>query len=405
MENVELADLDGEVRLFLTAGAPGRSGLARDPYPFLEALRTRGPVHRVSADTWLATGHDAADELLRGTGWLRETPGADTFTLAERVFRRSIPFRDPPDHTRLRKAVAPMFGARAMARLEQQVVLRVEELFAEAREREVFDFRDLAYRLPVLVIGDVLGLPPDDVTRFDTWAETLLHLGDVQVGGASAELLATADEAARSAMSYFDEVIAERRRAPGDDVVSYLVRPESGLTPEEVVGSCVILHIGGHATTTDALTNGMFRLLEHPEQYAALRADPGLATSAAEEFLRYDPPVFVSLPRFAERPRTLAGHRIEEGERVHVVFGAVNRDPARFADPARFDLRRPVGHMAFAAGIHFCVGAALARLEMRIALDALARLPELAPAGSLHDVVWADSFLHRGTTALPVRWA
>lgn len=394
---------------FVSPGGEGREQLARDPFPFLARLRETAPVYRTSEGTWLVTSYAATRELLTGEGWLREDPTPEgELDLATRVFRRSIPFRDPPAHTRLRRAAVGMFTPRAVAAIREGVARRVNEAIEEILPPERFDFRQLAYRIPLMVISDLLGLPRDEVTDFETWATTLLHLGDAQVSDGVADRLRSAEAAATEAAGYFGQIIADRRRSPGDDIISTLVAAETkyDLTAEEIAAMCIIIHIGGHATTTDLLTNGVYRLLTHPAEWKRLKEDPELVPTAVEEFLRYDPPVFVALPRIAAREQEVSGTTIPEGAWVYAVLGAANRDPSVFENADRFDITRADNrHVAFAGGAHFCLGAHLARVEAQETLKAVVRQPrslELAVPDS--GVEWVDSFLHRGTTALPVAW-
>jgi cytochrome P450 len=251
----------------------------------------------------------------------------------------------------------------------------------------------------------MLGVPLADLDRFKLWSDDLaLFVGSAQI---TAEKYARAERAAVEMGGYFRALAAERRREPREDLLSELVAAEAEgqqLSEDELVASAILLLFAGHETTTNLLGTGLLHLLRHPEALARLKADPALAESAVEEMLRYDGPI-AAMTRVAAAPLTLGGRQIARGDRVFAMLNAANRDPGIFAEPERFDIARaPNRQIGFGYGIHFCLGAPLARLEGRIAFPRLlARLDDVA----LEDgpLVWSDSLVLRGLKSLPIRFS
>jgi cytochrome P450 len=368
-----------------------------DPYPVLAALREASPFPaRLPASlpdgALLVVGrYEDCSAILRDPRASSER-FRSLLSAPERERRRPQSFlsMDPPDHTRLRRLVSKAFAPRVIARLAPRVRELSDELLTAAGAdggQRIEVVGTLAYPLPVRIISELLGVPPGDHPRFAGWSASLAHslqprfLSD---GGAAD---AAADQARREFAGYFGELIAARRAHPADDLLSELTRAEDDgqrLSEEELIATCVLLLVAGHETTVSLISNAILALLRHPGQLAALRADPGLAAGAIEETLRYDAPVqFTS--RVARGGMQVGGVTALDGAMLLLLIAATGRDPEAFADPDRFDVRRgAAGHLAFAAGPHFCLGAPLARLEATIAVQAFAtRLtgPELDPAG------------------------
>jgi cytochrome P450 len=212
-------------------------------------------------------------------------------------------------------------------------------------------------------------------------------------------------------LAYFEALLKEKRASPGEDITSMLLAAsesdEAPLTTEEIVATLIILHVGGHSTTTDAISTGQYNLFRHPMAQDRLRADPRLVERAVEEMLRFDPPVTVGIPRIAPVDFELCGVTIPRGDHVYPVLAAANRDPDRFTEPNAFNIEREDNdHLSFSKGIHFCIGAPLGRQEAHEAFTLLAtQYPQLEPAAPLDELEWQDSLPHRGLTTLPVRWA
>jgi unspecific monooxygenase len=307
---------------------------------------------------------------------------------------------DPPDHTRLRRLVSKAFTARLIERLRPRIEQVVQELLADA-SGEVDLIRALAYPLPVILISELLGVPAQDRDRFKGWSDALARGLDPDFLLPAADI-AERDQARLEFAAYFQELSALRRSDPRDDLLSALVAVSDGgdaLTEQELLATCILLLVAGHETTVNLIGNGALALLRHPDQLAWLRTHPEAVPAAIEELLRYDPPVQLTL-RTALQDTELAGATIKRGELVLLLTGAANRDPTVFEDPDRLDLQRAAsGHLSFGLGIHFCLGAPLARLEGEIALAALLRR-DITLAGG--DLAYRDNLVLRGLARLPV---
>jgi cytochrome P450 len=314
-------------------------------------------------------------------------------------------FRDPPDHTRLRALVSKAFTPRTIEVMRGHIQEIVDRLLDRALARGGMDvIEDLAYPLPVTVICEMLGVPVDDHASIRGWSADIARSLDA-IGLPSDPSVAERGRTARRALAdYFRALLPERRARPQADLLSGLLAAEEQgdrLTEPEVISMCLLLFIAGHETTVNLIGNGTLALLRHPEQLARLQADPALVPAAIEELLRYDSPV-QRTARIASTDVELAGHRIARGTMVVTVLGAANRDPAQFAEPDRLDVtRRDVRHIAFGYGIHFCLGAPLARVEGQLALGALLhRAPGLRLAETSPE--WRESSVLRGLKRLAV---
>jgi cytochrome P450 len=311
---------------------------------------------------------------------------------------------DPPDHTRLRSLVHKAFTPRIIAQLRPTIQQLTDDLLDQMQAqagKPVDLIAGLAYPLPVAVICALLGVPQADHHQFHGWSDAIARSLDLT------EETAVYDAAAESAVAltgYLEDLLAERRARPQDDLFSALVAVEEEgerLSTAELFATCALLLIAGHETTVNLIGNGTLALLRHPDQWQRLRAEPGLAESAVEELLRYDSPVQLT-SRMACEEFEYKGSTFRRGQGVAFLLGAANHDPARFAEPARLDLARADNrHLAFGSGIHYCLGAPLARLEGEIAFSTLARrLPNLAL--TTEQVTYRDNYVLRGLTALPV---
>ncbi|MBT2481152.1 cytochrome P450 [Streptomyces sp. ISL-94] len=380
-----------------------------NPYPHYARLRESGPVHRVKTadgeEIWLIVGHDEARQALAhpdvSKNWQSAGLYADrtTTTLSTNMLRS-----DPPHHTRLRRLVAREFTSRRVEALRprvQQVTDELLDAMAAAPDRRADLIRSFAVPLPMTVICELLGVPDLERGSFRQWSTEI-----VAPTGKEAETAAL-----RAMSGYLAELTDAKRHSPGEDLLSALIRTrdEDGdrLSPEELVGMAFLLLVAGHETTVNLIGNGVRALLAHPDQLAALRADPdGLIDGAVEEMLRYDGPLESATFRFARADLEIGGTCIEAGSAVLVALAAADRDPVRFAQPDVFDIRRTgQSHMAFGHGIHFCIGAPLARMEGRIAIRTLLeRFPGLAEDPAAGPREWIPGTLIRGVKQLPVRW-
>jgi len=379
-----------------------------DPYPLFHRLRTEDPVHwEADLEFWALTRYADAVYALREDSLLSSAihdsprPGGVGLSSA-----RWFVFLDPPRHTRLRALVHSAFTPQVVEGLRARIQAIVDELLDRAAEAGRLDLiADLGFPLPAIVIAELLGVPAEDRAQFRAWSADLAAAGGlVRMAADGAERLSRARAGGAALNAYFRDIIRERRRAPRDDLVSRLTGVQSAegtLSEEELVDTCSLLLFAGHETTTNLIGNGMLALLRHPDELSRLRADPSLIGSAVEELLRYDSPVQMRV-RVARETVEIGGRRIAKGQRVLILVGAANRDPARFPDPDRLDIARPDNrHLAFGHGIHFCTGAPLARLEGAIAIRRLLRrFPRLEL--TTDQLAWRETLTLRALNALPV---
>jgi len=325
--------------------------------------------------------------------------------LVERTLRGIVAFRDPPDHTRIRAVLMSAFSPRMVKRVSDMIEgLSARLLDIIAADGEADLHRAYSYPLPALVVGAMLGIPEADLDRFKSWALDIVRL--VGSGAPSDQLAVSAEERFAEMREYLRTLVRSRRRDAGDDLLSAMIDAadcDDRLSEDDIFANTTFLMTAGHETATNMLSNGVISLLRHPHELARLRRDRSLIASAAEEILRFESPVQMT-SRHALGDGEFAGRRVKAGDALQLFLGAANRDPARFPDPDRFDITRPDNrHVAFGMGPHFCLGAALAREELRIALTHLLdRLPNLELA--VDEIAWQPTIDFRGPLSLPVRW-
>jgi cytochrome P450 len=363
-----------------------------NPYPFYLRLRREAPIFWSEAmGAWLLTRYRDAEAALRDPRLISGTRIAaavqqlpETVQPEVRALQNHIStwmgFIDPPDHTRLRALVSNVFTPRMIRSLRPRIQTIVDELLDRVQDAGRMDvIADFAFPLPAIVIAEMLGLPPADREQFKQWSnDVMAFLG---TGRPQVDVARRAQQGVYALKGYLRSIFSQRRQSPQDDLISALLIVEQEgdrLSEEEMFGMCVFLLVAGHETTLALIGNGLLALLRNPEQKQMLQENPGLIDSAVEEFLRYDSPI-QHQTRVAREDFELEGQRILMGDRVLPMLGAANRDPAQFADPDRLDIRRqPNPHLAFGYGIHFCLGAPLARLEGQIAIHTiLRRLPRM----------------------------
>jgi len=380
-----------------------------NPYPFYRALREEDPVHESPLGFWVCTRYDDAVMILRDPRFGREGMAKRMearLGLTQDTSRaRDMLFQDPPDHTRLRALVSRAFTPRVVEVMRphiQEIVDGLLDRVDGARAMDVIE--DLAYPLPVTVICEMLGVPAADQDIFKTWSTDIARSLDAAVLPADSDAIPRGRDARLGLADYFRSLIATRRKDPKPDLLSALIAAEeegNKLSEGELVSTCMLLLIAGHETTVNLIGNGLLALLQHPDQLRALRDDPGLIQTGVEELLRFDGPV-QRTGRMTTAEVEIGDKRIPRDSVVVSVIGAANRDPKQFADPDRLDVsRRDNRHIAFGFGIHFCLGAPLARLEGQIALGTLLRrIPKLALVSNVPE--WRESSTLRGLKSLPV---
>ena len=398
-----------------------------DPYPCYHALRAEAALHwseEFCGGAWLATGYADVAMILRDTrfsvrragGWINSSgPQAQSeLRQFKRIFLRSLLFMDAPQHTRRRQVMLTAFKSLTAPPFAQQVQTIVDNLLdkisAQASnlipgQYAQFDFiRDFACELPALVMANILGIAPEDRSEFVFWSNAIAAF--IGSPTPTMEIAFRAQSSLASMDAYFSGLLAQRRAALGEDLISQLIRAEATgaiITHKELLAQCCTLLFAGHETTRNLLGNGMLALLQHPLQWQALQAQPSLLPSALRELLRFDSPVQYTGRRL-KVDCELHGQRMKQGDLVIPLIGAANRDPAKFIAPDSLDLQRNQGaHLSFGYGPHVCIGATLTYLEAEIALRSIMqRLPQLQL--TLERPVWGDNAVYRSLHALPVRW-
>lgn len=376
-----------------------------DPYPVYDKLRAAAPVfYWEKWGIWFLTRYEDCHALLRnnrlGHGTLGEPPPAEHPLV--KMQSNWMLFKNPPDHTRLRTLVNKAFTPRRIERLRGQIQAIANRLLNQVVAAGHMDLiADFAYPLPVTVIANMLGVPSGDYPLFHAWSNDIARTLDLTDETAVYERGATA---AAALTAYLQTLIAERRADPQDDLLSALAAAEEAgdrLNEDELYATCALLLIAGHETTINLIGNGTLALLNQPDQLKKLKHNPDLIKSAVEELLRYDSPVQMT-SRIALETVTGTGYVFEKGQEVFFMLGAANRDPAKFKNPHRLDITRaPNNHLAFGGGIHYCLGAPLARLEGQIAIKTLLeRLPTLKLETDIP--IYVDNYLLRGLKTLPV---
>ena len=380
-----------------------------DPYPTYHRLRDEDPVHHSPLDFWVLTRYEDVAAVLRDPRFIKEP----LVSVVAARFGVTVPpgvglsmlDRDPPDHTRLRSLVSKAFTPRVVEGLRPRIQKIVDDLITRAEAVGRMDLiEEFAYPIPVNVICEMLGVPIEDHERFKGWSLDIARGLDSVWLPPESEIPKRSGAARHAIGDYMRGLIAERRASPRGDLLSALIAAEEAgdkLSEDELIATCILLLIAGHETTVNLIGNGTLALLRHPEELRRLRETPGLITSAVEELLRYDGPV-QRTARITSTEVTIGGRTIGKGEMVMPFIGAADRDPSQFSDPDRLDLGRTDNrHIAFGWGIHFCLGAPLARIEGQIAIDTLVRrLPRLTLVDD--EPEHRQSLTLRGLKALPV---
>ena len=392
----------------------------RDPYPVYDQLRLHDPIFwSAENDYWILTRYADIASLIQNDRLSSNRIGAHASRMPVAAKEHFRPFFsavsswmlmiDPPDHTRLRGLVNKAFTPAVVENMRSLIEKVVEEKLARVKPNGRMDvMSDFANPLPAIVIAEMLGVPGTDQQQFKEWSDDIaMGLGGLDSARSKEELFALYDLAQKSFLllaTYFREKVAELRLKPRDNLLSALIQAEERgdrLTEHELFANCVLLMIAGHETTTNLIGNGVLALLSYPDQKESLARNPDSIVPAVEELLRYDSPV-QKMARIALMDIDVNGQQIKQGQLVCFSFAAGNRDPEQFAAPARLDIaRKPNRHLAFGHGLHYCVGAALARLEGQIAINSiLKQLPELRLESE--NLEWHRNLTLRGLKSLPV---
>ena len=382
-----------------------------DPYPLYRRLQAAAPIHRSDLDgNWYISGFDAGRHILgdsrigKNSQIIIERHGVDPerIRIAQRRPRPSMLTVNPPEHTRLRGAAKGAFIPPAMATMQPRIAAIIDErLDRLAALGEADVMAELAFPMPVTVVGEMVGVPEEDRGWFRPLMRTLVSSDSFKRSAAELEKVKQAGDELEA---YFVDLIARRRKEPGDDLLSFFIaQSDAGVLDEDELFSTVtLLFFAGFLTTTNLIGNGLVALFDHPEEQARLWEHPELAASAVEEIVRFDSPIqFVH--RNVMEDFEFEGQHLAAGDIVMILLAAANRDPSRFADPDRFDIGRPDNlHLSFAWGLHFCLGARLARMEGQLVLAGLVeRFARVEPAGQ---PVRNPGLAIRGFDSLPVRF-
>ncbi len=394
---------------------PWAPGFIADPYPFYHRLRATDPMHLTPLGFYVASRHADVAAILRDKRFGKDFIGRITRRsgpeiLEEPVYRSMSHWMlqlDPPDHGRLRGLVVRAFTARRVEDMRPRIQQIVDEIIDRLESQGCADLiADFAFRLPVTVICDMLGIPESDRQVFFTGSRAggrlldLAPLSRTELDEQNSYNLAMAE--------YFHRLFELRRREPGDDLTTHLVQAEengNSLTNEELTANVILLFGAGHETTVNLIGNGLLALYRDPGQLQLLKNDPSLMANAIEELLRYDSSVQVTGRTTLEYVDEIGGVSLQKGQSVICLLGSANRDPAAYSDPDRLDItRRDVRPLSFGGGIHYCVGAQLARIEAEIAIATLLRrLPDLR-LDDIDHPDWRQTFVLRGLNKLPASW-
>ena len=374
---------------------PLSPALRADPYSVYEELRRKDPVHKMRLqDAWVLTDYADVDMVLRDSRRFGNA-GRD-FGYIPQVSMLDL---DPPEHTKIRGLVSHGFTPRSVAAMEPRIRGTVAGLLDSVEGKRRFDLiADVAFPLPVIVIAEMLGVPPEDRERFNEWSNTVSLIVDPLPGERQ---MRRVRQAVDEVFSYFEAVAEERRRNPQDDLVSALVTAEvdgERLERDDLLVNLLLVLVAGNETTRNLIGNGTLALLRNPDQLKRLREDPSLLNGAIDELLRFDSPVQLD-SRVVRKPFELRGKRINSGQRVICLLGAANRDPQVFREANRLDVgRSSANHLAFGRGIHYCLGAPLARLEGRVVFEAL--LPRLGSLRLAEEPTYRNQVTLRGLESL-----
>jgi cytochrome P450 len=386
------------------------------PHRYFERLRNSDPVHwNPRHKAWVLTRYDQVSTELRTNQLTAEriTPFTEAVTRAANsqdvdatfeILRQWLVFKDPPEHTRLRRLVARAFTPTMVRARTEEITETITGLVDDLRERDSVDLiNEFAFPLPAVVIAQMLGVPPEDRNMFKEWSDQLTALVFGAYG--SEDRFESAARGMIDLRDYLLDLIAHYEKQPGENLISVLLEHEDddALSREELVATCTLLLFGGHETTTNLIGNGMLALMTNPDQLALLHSQPDLIGSAIEEILRFDGPARATV-RMVKENHEVDGRMLSEGERVFLINLSANRDPEMFEDPDSLRIERnPGNHLGFGVGIHYCLGAPLARLEGKLAISHLLdAFPDITLDADPSSLAWHQTMLSRGLVKLPV---
>ena len=383
-----------------------------DPFPFYAQLRSEAPVYQTTLpdrrNVWLVTRYNDVLTVLKDDRFSKDKINARTPPWLPPMFKpllRNMLDVDVPDHTRLRGLVQKVFTVRLIENLRERIQDLADELLNQTQAEDRMDLvRDYAIHIPTTIIAEMLGVPIDDRHKFHRWSSAAISATSSRWG------IVVALPQGVAFLRYIRRLVKSRRAIPKDDLVTALVQAEEAgdqLSEDELVAMIFLLLVAGHETTVNLIGNGMLALLENPDQMNKLRDDPALIKTAVEELLRYNGPLETATERYAREDTTVAGVTIPRGELVLAVLASANRDEQQFEHADRLDLERePNPHVAFGFGIHYCLGASLARLEGQVAIATLLRrIPNLRLAVPTNALRWRRGLVLRGLESLPVKFA
>lgn len=382
----------------------------QEPYEFYKEIRPHDAFAKVKLvsgihDSWVAFTYEAAEAVLKDERFVKNprTVFPDVSEHELMPITHSMLFADPPDHRRLRSLVqrgfTPKMIQRLQGRIEEIAKIQVEQMKGKGTVDLIADY---AFPIPIIVICELLGVPPEDRLDFQRWSNSMVEIND------DPSFYEQVEVHIKEFQLYIEQLLAEKRIHPQDDLLSELIRAEEDgdkLSVQELYGAIMLMIVAGHETTVNLIANGMLALFTHPEQLKKLKESPNLIDGAIEEILRFNGPVEFSTDRYARESFTFMGKQLQKGDHVLVSLASADHDPTVFSWPDKLDITRERSpHLAFGKGIHYCLGAPLARLEGKIAIQTLLNaFPEIQINTALANLEWRQSFVIRGLKELPVK--
>jgi cytochrome P450 len=386
-----------------------------NPFLAFDQMRMQNPVYQVIMPTvagrkyWMVTRYEDVEAVLRDnkrfTKDIRNMLSAGELTRIPLIFTKlndHMIMSDPPEHTKLRSLISMAFTPRLVEQWRPRIQAIIDDLLDQVQEKgEMELIEDFAFPLPATILIDLFGIPDEDKPRFRKWSNAVVD------AAGNLETLLQANATMEEFATYLHQLVDDKRKHPSDDLLSKLIQSEADgkkLSAKEVISTIFLFLIAGHETTTNLISNAVLALLLHPDQMEKLKQDPALIKTAIEEFLRYQGPLMTATSRWALEDVELGGQLIQRGDEVALVLASANRDPEAFTDPDTLDIMRQENrHLAFGKGIHFCLGAPLARLEGQLALTTLLRrMPNLRLNATPQTLIWRPGLFVMALDKLPL---